>query len=333
MNIAIGLMILLLSALLIGLYRRCAIYCGWIDRPNARSSHHIPTPRGAGMVLALVIAVCALHWLHDAALPLRGTLLAGLVIAVTGWIDDIRGLSARTRLLVYGLVCIGIVLQIAPLLPALGSYARMLTLLAIVLGLLWLINLYNFMDGINGIAGLEAVFVMVAGALLGRTSAFGAGSADFLLAATGAVCGFLFWNFPRGRIFLGDAGSAFLGFVLGATVLWSVLLDGPSLAVWLILLGVFVVDASYTLLARLCTGQPWHEGHRLHAYQLVARRWGSHSRVVSVIAAINVCWLLPWAWLAQRGDVGPVLATTLAYLPLIALCRWLKAGIPEAARV
>jgi len=133
---------------------------------------------------------------------------------------------------------------------------------------------------------------------------------------------------------MGDSGSAFLGFFLGVLMLWSALLNGPSLAVWLILLGVFIVDSSYTLLVRFATGQPWYAAHRLHAYQrLTTRLRDSHARTIGVLIAVNLCWLLPMAWLVHSQKVNALWGLGLAYLPLIAGCYWLKAGILARGQV
>lgn len=330
---AIHLCTVLLTALLIGIYRRGATRFGWIDKPNSRSSHSIPTPRGAGIVVALLIGVGILLWLRDADTSIRNSLLACLGIAAIGWADDIRSLSAKRRLLLYALVVVVALIAAPPLLSAADSYQRALLLLAMLLGLLWLINLYNFMDGINGIAGFEALFVLIAVLMLSDGSDYGARFANLLLGSACVIGGFLLWNFPGGKVFLGDSGSAFLGVFIGLLMLWSQLLDGPSIAVWLILLGVFVVDASYTLLVRFSTGQAWHEGHRLHAYQILNSRWRSHGRTLGAVMAMNIFWLLPWAYMLQHSIVAPPYAIGIAFLPVALICRGLKAGIPRSTRV
>jgi len=148
-----------------------------------------------------------------------------------------------------------------------------------------------------------------------------------------ALCGFLLWNFPIARVFMGDAGSAFLGFLLGLMVIWSGLRDSSDVLVWLILLGVFIVDATYTLLVRMLTGQEWLQGHRLHAYQILARNLGSHARVVGAVFLVNVFWLLPWAWVARERWLDPLLALVLAYLPLVLVCCVTRAGNLSPTRV
>jgi Fuc2NAc and GlcNAc transferase len=193
--------------------------------------------------------------------------------------------------------------------------------------LVWLLNLYNFMDGIDGIAAVEAVSVCLAGALfyvlLGE---WGLALLPLVLAL--ACGGFLFWNFPPARIFMGDAGSGYLGMLLGLLSLQAALFDPRLLWAWLIMLGVFVVDASLTLLRRLLRGERVHQAHRSHAYQFASRQFGAHLPVTVAVAFINLCWLLPLSlWVVLGGDGLSI--TLLAYTPLIGLAVKFRAGLAE----
>jgi Fuc2NAc and GlcNAc transferase len=148
------------------------------------------------------------------------------------------------------------------------------------------------------------------------------------------LCGFLGWNFPRARVFMGDVGSAFLGFLLGLWALWSHIHGGPTLAVWAILGACFIADASYTLAVRMGTGQRWYEAHRSHAYQKLTSRWrDSHIKPVAVFMGVNLAWLLPLAWAIHSSQLAAPTALLLAYLPLIVGCYVLKAGIPAGTEV
>lgn len=326
----------ILSAVLIGIYRRLALRRSWLDSPNERSSHAATTPRGAGLVFALLIAGAAGFELQG-HVGIQLTVMLALGIAIIGWCDDVRGgLSVRVRFLLYGLCAI-----IALALPYndviirtdVGKLALLIFGLCVALGLVWLINLYNFMDGINGIAGTEAVFVMLSIILLSSGTPYASLFQDFQFAACAAIVGFLLWNFPAGKVFMGDAGSAFLGFLFGALMLWSALLQGPGPIVWLILLGIFIVDASYTLIIRMTTGQSWHQAHRMHAYQILTSHLGDHAYTVAVIMAVNLFWLLPFAWLVYRQHLNTLVGLSIAYAPLLWACYRLKAGIPVSGRV
>lgn len=324
-DLLMALMAALASTLLVGLYRRLAISRHWFDIPNHRSSHAAVTPRGAGIVFALLSVLAACYLLP----AFRVGAAMGLAVAAIGWLDDLRGLPARYRFIAYA-AAIGIfLLSGLPAAALPGGLAGALTGVLAGLLLLWLLNLFNFMDGINGIAGTEAVFVLLGALLLAPGAA--EGYRQLLGCTAAAVAGFLVWNFPRGRVFMGDAGSVFLGFWLGALAAWSVAAGDLVIWVWLLLPGVFVVDASYTLAVRLVTGQRWHQPHRSHAYQYLARRWGGHGRVVVLVLAINLLWLLPLAWLAQLALLPGPLALVTGYLPLLLGCYTLRAGQESVA--
>lgn len=330
-----------LSALGVGIYRWLALRYRWLDTPNQRSSHTQMTPRGAGVVFALLILGAAI----GARLALA-PLLAGAIVALTGWCDDLRNVSARTRFMLYFTsACIAVASIFANHNVTIDSgFALSLPIMegtVFVVGMVWLINLYNFMDGINGIAGIEVLFVLISIGLFSLHSSnfsfisnYGPQFIPLFSAACGAIAGFLLWNFPAGKVFMGDAGSAFLGFFVGALMLWSAQFDGPHLIVWLILQGAFIVDTTYTLVTRLATGQTWYSAHRLHAYQKLTDRFsGSHTKTVLVVLIVNLLWLLPMAWLVHIQQIAAPLGLMAAYLPLIGACAYLKAGVPEQGRV
>jgi len=324
---------LLLSLGLTAGYRHLAIIRSWVDIPNHRSSHTQIVPRGAGIVFALLMAAAACLGAALGAMPatLAAAVSVGLCIAVIGWWDDLKGVSAPRRFCLYWLVSLLALTIIGlPMMPFAQKVGLSLALFVVSVALQWLINLYNFMDGINGIAAAEAIFVLAAALALG----VGANGLTWLLMCSiAALCGFLVWNFPVARVFMGDAGSAFLGFLLGLMMIWSGLNDGLDAVVWLILLGVFIVDATYTLLVRMATGQAWHQGHRSHAYQLLADSLGSHARVVGVMTLVNLLWLLPWALTVSRHWVPAGWAFTAAYLPLVLTCCVVGAGNLSPTRV
>ena len=163
--------------------------------------------------------------------------------------------------------------------------------------LVWLTNLFNFMDGIDGLAGMEAVSVSGLGAfLLLRNRLLSGAQLSLMLCA--ASLGFLVWNWPPAKIFMGDVGSGFLGFTLGTLALFSSKTDSTLVWPWLILLAAFLVDATVTLLRRISGRARWYEAHRSHAYQHAARASGSHAKVTLAVAAMNIGWLFPLAWAA-----------------------------------
>jgi Fuc2NAc and GlcNAc transferase len=192
-----------------------------------------------------------------------------------------------------------------------------------------MVNLYNFMDGIDGIASIEAITVCFGGALV----FFIAGPTDHswltpaLLLAS--VAGFLYWNYPPARIFMGDAGSGFLGFALAVLCVQAAWVAVGVFWAWIILLGVFVVDASVTLVRRMLRGHRLHEPHRSHAYQYASRKYGTHGRISLAVGAINLFWLLPLALLVASAFVDWKIGVPIAYAPLLWLAGRYKSGAAE----
>jgi len=326
-----------LAWLLTGALRRYALARNVIDVPNERSSHKTPTPRGGGIsfVVAFVVGMLIMGAAGVVTWSLvYGLAVAGAWIALIGFLDDHGHIQARWRLLAHfigaawGLYWMGgaPALSIGGLLLAQGWVLN----IAAAFYLVWLLNLYNFMDGIDGLASIEAICVTLGGGILYACT--GTGDAEqptILLAVT--VFGFLLWNFPPAKIFMGDGGSGFLGLVLGLLSLKAGWQEPALFWAWAILLGVFIVDATVTLLRRLMRGEKVYEAHRTHAYQYASRKWGSHRSVTLAVLAINVLWLFPMAFLVAVGMIDGALGTTLAYAPLIIAALRLNAGQREPA--
>ena len=327
---------LVLSALLTGWLRRYALSGGLVDVPNSRSSHVAPTPRGGGVAIVLVVLTASPVLTRAGMLspPLLWALLgAGLLVAAIGWLDDRGGVAVRWRLVTHFVAAGWAVAWIGglPPLPVFGTTVDfgLLGVGLAVLYLAWLLNLYNFMDGIDGIAGIEAVTVCVGAVVIYLLTPGTGGSwvTPVLLAV--AVSGFLFWNFPRARIFMGDAGSGFIGIVFGVLSLQAGAIASELFWGWVILLGAFVVDATVTLIQRLVRGERVHEAHRSHAYQRMARRLGSHVPVSLAFGAVNLLWLLPIAGLVVTGRLDGAVGVLLAYAPLVWLALKYGAGQEE----
>lgn len=316
--------------------RRYALARSIIDIPNARSSHSVPTPRGGGVAIVVtsLLALLLLGAVDLIGYRLMWALLgAGAGVSILGFLDDHGHIAARWRLLGHFVAAIWALFWLGglPALPIFGSTIELGWLghaLAAVY-LVWLLNLYNFMDGIDGIASIEAICVCLGGVLLyGLTSGVNLETGVPLLLAA-AVAGFLFWNFPPARIFMGDAGSGFLGIALGVLSLQAAWVSPELFWAWLVLLGVFTVDATFTLLRRLLRRDRVYEAHRSHAYQYAARHFGSHLSVTSAVLAINVLWLLPIAIWVAIGDMDGMSGLLIAYAPLALLAWKYHAGEPE----
>jgi len=258
------------------LARRYAVQRDLLDHPGDRRSHDVATPRGGGIaiVVALLVAAIALA-LRD---PTQSVLMAAFALGVVlvagvGWVDDHEPLSPWIRFSVHVLVAVLFALAIH---HRFGVAWVSLTAVAVVLVLT---NVWNFMDGINGIAATQAVLVAAALAFVGS------GAWVFVGAALLAACiGFLPFNFPRARIFMGDVGSGTIGFAIAA--LGAIATAGRGIdAGWLLLpLSAFLVDAGLTLSRRVVRGERWWTPHTQHAYQVWARRSG-HTVVTLAYAA------------------------------------------------
>jgi Fuc2NAc and GlcNAc transferase len=194
------------------------------------------------------------------------------------------------------------------------------------ISVIWILNLFNFMDGIDGIAGVESVCTTV---VMGGVCAFFFNADNlvilhFMLGA--ASLGFLILNFPPARIFMGDAGSGFLGLMLAALLLLSGQVSEDLFWGWLIMLGVFIVDATTTLINRIRSGHKPHEAHCSHAYQNASKLYGSHRLVTLLVLLINLLWLTPITILVALNKVDGFVALVLAYVPLIIVAFKFNAG-------
>jgi Fuc2NAc and GlcNAc transferase len=202
--------------------------------------------------------------------------------------------------------------------------------------LAWMLNLYNFMDGINGLASIEAItFSFGSCVLLIYTVPGAIETSQFaiLMLLGCAALGFIFWNFPKAKIFMGDAGSGFLGIIVGLIVLHVATLKSVLFMAEICLLGIFIVDATVTLLRRLIAGKKVYEAHASHTYQILARKYGSHKPVTLGALFINIVWLTPLSLLIANGVVTGVVGVFIAWLPLLVLAFFCGAGVKDKANL
>ncbi|QZD69681.1 glycosyltransferase family 4 protein [Pseudomonas sp. 3-2] len=319
--------------------RRYALARSMLDVPNDRSSHAVPTPRGGGVSI-VVTFLSGLVAIWSAGLIDSGFFLgaagAGALVAVIGFMDDHGHIAARWRLLGHFAAAAWVLWWTGGLAPVEvfgmtldpGWVSNVFALFYLV----WMLNLYNFMDGIDGLASVEAISVCGSACLLyWITGHEGFIWAPLLLAMS--VLGFLVWNFPPAKIFMGDAGSGFLGIILGVLALQAASLNPDLLWAWLILPGVFIVDATFTLLRRLLRGEKVYEAHRSHAYQYASRAYGRHLPVTIAVALINVLWLLPVAIAVVVTGLDGATGLIIAYVPLLVLAVKFHAGEYEVKTV
>ena len=331
---AVALSACAVSALVTWLAIRYAQHRRLFDLPGKRRSHSVATPRGGGIGIVVGVAFSLLAfagWSQalGAMLP-TGLLGATGLVAMVGWIDDHRSLGAVPRVAAHamaGVLALGAPAMIGlAYLPAHEVLPYGLVCAVVLVALVWSINLHNFMDGIDGLLALQALFVFVALAGLfalaqRRTEA----QCVALLAA--AVAGFIPFNFPRARIFMGDVGSGVLGLLIALAVVWQMATPALALASGIVLCSAFVTDATCTLLSRMLRGRRWYSAHREHLYQWLLRCGRSHLQVVVLYMGWNLLIVLPVVCWMNRVPAQPRAASgfvsAFAVFALAVLVWWL----------
>ena len=330
------LLILVIAATsfaLTSVIRKLAIKNNHLDIPNERSSHTSPTPRGAGLaiVATFVFGLIALFVDDKISGRVLLTLTApGLIVALIGRLDDLgRVTSAKWRLIGH-FVSATLAVWLAGGLPALPLTESIIDFgvagdIAAVIYLVWMLNLFNFMDGIDLITGVQTVTTSAGVAML----LFVSTESDLwkvFVVLTASISGFLFFNLPPAKIFLGDVGSGFIGFT--TAVISLVVAEDEPLVAWamIILLAVFVTDATVTLLRRLLSREHVYVAHRTHAYQHLSKKLNRHLPVSLGVGAINLFFLLPIAWLVVESEVIPIFGLLISYVPLAIVAALLNAG-------
>lgn len=327
------IILVLLSFFLTNAFRHYAISKNILDIPNHRSSHVAPTPRGGGVVFVVIFLLVAIYLGLSRNISFwdsLGFIVAGSSVALLGYLDDQFQIKPLWRLLAhfaasaFALFCLS-GMQSISLFGWICSAPSILLNGFALFYLVWFLNLYNFMDGIDGLAAIETITICLGGALIYMLH----GNESFMmlpLVLVAVVTGFLCLNFPPARIFMGDAGSGFLGLIIGMFTIQAGNVDHQFFWSWLILSGVFIVDATLTLFRRLFAKSKVYEAHRSHAYQHATDLLNSHFYVTFGVLAINVLWLLPLAMLVSYRHLDGILGLLIAYLPLIILAFQFRAG-------
>ncbi len=306
---------LVLAAVLTPLLRFWLLRRNLVDLPGERRSHDVPTPRGGGLAIAVAIAVALV--LAPVTVWWPGIVVLA-VLALLGWCDDHFELPASVRLAVQAATAVLGLWWLGPVasVPMFGHDLHLPWLWTLLAGIavVWLVNLHNFMDGSDGLAAMQGVWSGLAFAVILRMNGLDAVAA-FALALAGGFAGFLLWNRPPARIFMGDVGSMALGGGVAMLALVGAVSGAVSVWVSLILTSLFVVDATATLARRVVRGEQWYTAHRQHAYQrLIVAGW-NHGRVLALYAAINLLLVLPAACVAVvYPESGAVIAIGLVVL-------------------
>lgn len=289
----------LLTVLTTPLIRRWLVFRQVIDWPEARRSHAQPTPRGGGLAIWIGVLIALLLVAPEPAL--LSLVAFTSILALLGWLDDRHDVPVAMRLAVMLMCAAGLVWIVGPI-PGVSIMQRELGGVWIwsvlgVIGVVWMINLHNFMDGADGLAAMQGAWSGgILGWLLYRSGAVEPGLLGMALA--GACAGFLVWNRPPARLFMGDVGSIMLGGTVGLLAFVGAATGGVSIWISLIVCALFVVDATATLLLRVVRDGQWYTAHREHAYQRLIRSGWSHTRVLLLYAGLNLALVGPLLLLA-----------------------------------
>ncbi|MGE4444818.1 MAG: glycosyltransferase family 4 protein [Candidatus Altimarinota bacterium] len=282
----IYIILLLLSFALTYFIKEYAIKKSLVATVNERSSHSVPTPHGGGIAVSLTWFIGLIYlYINDQIDPtLFFALIMGAMIAVVGLVDDIVELSPKLRMVVFtlvgasGLYIIGGLETITFGLFDISNIV--VTSIFAMLMILWYINLTNFIDGIDSYLAVKFIFLSVAGLLL-------FGGAHFAVLGV-SVLGFLYWNWHKAKIFMGDVGSTLLGYTIAIITIYYANIESSNLWIWLTLYGVFWFDATLTLIRRKLNGEKLTQAHRKHAYQRLTQAGWSHSRVTLAALGLNL---------------------------------------------
>ncbi len=331
----IGSLAFLLTLFLTRLLIHLSGTMGMMDIPNRRSSHSQPTPKGGGLAFFTVFTIISLVFyifLPEYRPIVSPLLFGGPVVILLGWFDDRYCLPALFRLLVHFLVAILIytfVTQTFKFQINISFLPEQFWINSVfcILFITWFINLYNFMDGADGHAASTAIV----GSLLMAVVASLHGSRGIsmiycLISYT--VSGFLFYNWSPAKIFMGNTGSYFLGFLFASLALISKVHGDISFYSHLIIFGFFIFDTTFILLLRIFKGEPLFKAHKTFIFHKLMKKNWSHEKISICYVTVMILWLFPLANLASIHDSWGFLIVMVAYLPLLFFAVYNRAGEP-----
>jgi UDP-GlcNAc:undecaprenyl-phosphate/decaprenyl-phosphate GlcNAc-1-phosphate transferase len=319
-SILIFALLTILSALGVWIIRQYAERRRIMDHPNERSSHSAPTPRGGGLAIVIVVLAAGIVAAINSNLTHSLIyLVCGAVIAYLGWRDDVHSLSPRMRFAVQGLVALASVLGMgyfkSVTIPLFGQLQ--LGAVGFIITLLWIVgltNAYNFMDGIDGIAGGVALSAALGWMFLATRT-----NNDFVywvaLAIAAGGVGFLFHNWSPAKIFMGDAGSTFLGYTFAVLPLLSADAGGDALMLGTLLMWTFIMDAGVTFIRRALKRENVFAAHRDHLYQRLVIGGHKHASVSLLYIFLTLlAGALAYAWSWGQPYAPPLIIVGLPLL-------------------
>jgi Fuc2NAc and GlcNAc transferase len=311
--------IIILSLVLTYIVREVAIKKALFDMPNDRSSHTAPTPHGGGIAIAVswFVGISCLFFSDSIDSSLYFALMAGAIISIVSYVDDIRELSPKVRLffqVFVSVVGVSLLGGLQKLDFGLFSIENIfLVNIIAVVATIWFINLYNFLDGINGYAGVEAICLAIGGFLLFGDNLF--------LVLIASVLGFMYFNFrDKAKIFMGDVGSTLLGYNVAIFAIYYQNSD-TSILIWLILFGLYWFDATLTLIRRYKNGEKLSQAHKKHTYQRATQSGLSHIKVSTIAIGLNSI-LLAISYIAINNNMLQLPLFIISLIFLYSIVKW-----------
>jgi UDP-N-acetylmuramyl pentapeptide phosphotransferase/UDP-N-acetylglucosamine-1-phosphate transferase len=261
-----------------------------LAKPNARSSHRVPTPQGGGIAVMAATLTASGVGLVTFGAPLTPSLAiafaAVIVMAGVGVFDDVRPLAVAPRLFLQALAVAAVIYALPDALRVLPAWPFLLERALLFVGGLWFVNLVNFMDGIDWMTVVEVIPVAGALVVFGGLGALSGDAVVVALALGGAMIGFAYFNRPAAKLFLGDVGSLPIGLLLGWLLVW--LAGAGHLTAALLLPLYYLADATLTLLRRLSRGERIWQAHRTHYYQRATDRGFTVGEIVGLVFIVNL---------------------------------------------
>jgi Fuc2NAc and GlcNAc transferase len=330
----LGLVVVGLSLVASKLMLNMALEIELIDQPNERSSHTQNIPKGGGVVFATLFTAYLLYLYATQAemyKPLAPLLISGPALFGLGWIDDRLRLSAKVRLLCHFIVAAVTLSSLTQGFTRTFGFLfipegwPLLAIVFLLLYIVWFVNIYNFMDGVDGLAGGVGLVAALTLSALSQLQGANTLSILYLILAC-SLTGFIWFNWSPARFFMGDSGAYFLGASFAVLSLIGKAYYGLSMYPTVIVFSLFIVDATYTLMARISKGYHAFAPHQEFGFhRLILRGW-SHSQATSLYLAIICFWSIPmavWVWYQSEWSF-PLLC--LSYLPVLGFNVYIKAG-------
>jgi UDP-N-acetylmuramyl pentapeptide phosphotransferase/UDP-N-acetylglucosamine-1-phosphate transferase len=322
--------LLLILALIISftitlVVRKIALHKKLLDIPNERSSHTRPTPRGGGIAI-LIAWYFGLFWLYyseQIESQLFLALICGLILAIVSFIDDIFTIKPWVRIIFQLItVLVGLYFIGGIEILYLNDFKIFIPLafnIIIILGAIWYINLYNFLDGIDGYASLEAISIAIGMYIVTGN--------PLLLLLVFSVLGFLIWNWPRAKIFMGDIGSTQLGYVF---VILGIHFNNKmelNIMAFVILTSLFWFDATLTLYRRWKNNEKLSQAHKKHGYQRIVQFGFSHLKTIIISVFINLIFIV-LAFLSERCKIPYVITISCCLIINAILIKMIDCRFP-----